>query len=66
MTTAEPLRERCPNGARSRVLVNLKPEEMADLKARAEKEGRTYSNLARLLIIRSMKADRDSSPTNAT
>jgi len=66
MTTAEALRERCPNGARSRVLVNLKPEEMADLKARAAKEGRTYSNLARLLIIRSMAADRDSSLTNAT
>lgn len=66
MTTAESLRERCPNGARSRVLVNLKPEEMADLKARAEREGRTYSNLARLLIIRSMRADRESSLTNAT
>ncbi|MGN7105195.1 ribbon-helix-helix domain-containing protein [Ralstonia holmesii] len=39
---------------------------MADLKARAEREGRTYSNLARLLIIRSMRADRDSCPSTAT
>ena len=48
------------------LLVNLKPEEMADLKARAEREGRTYSNLARLLIIRSMRADRESCLSNAT
>ncbi|WP_172830389.1 ribbon-helix-helix domain-containing protein [Ralstonia solanacearum] len=57
MTTADALRERCPNGARSRVLVNLKPEELADLKARAKKEGRTLSNMARHLIVLAMAAD---------
>ncbi|MHA6894767.1 hypothetical protein ACQUJT_11860 [Ralstonia pseudosolanacearum] len=58
MTTAEAPRERCPNGARSRVLVNLKPEELADLKARAKEEGRTDSNMARFFLIRGMTADR--------
>ncbi|MCL9854345.1 hypothetical protein [Ralstonia solanacearum] len=57
MTTANAPRERCPNGARSRVLVNLKPEELAALKARAVDEGRTDSNMARVLIVRAMAAD---------
>ncbi|MHA6907328.1 hypothetical protein ACQUJS_02665 [Ralstonia pseudosolanacearum] len=57
MTPAEAPRERCPNGARSRVLVNLKPEELADLKARAKEEGRSDSNMARFFLIRGMTAD---------
>lgn len=59
MTTDEAQRERCPNGARSRVLVNLEPQHLAELKARAREEGRTLSNLARHLIVRGL-ADRDS------
>ncbi|WP_145997214.1 MULTISPECIES: hypothetical protein [Ralstonia] len=54
MTTANAPRERCPNGARSRVLVSLKPAELAALKARAQDEGRTDSNMARVLIVRAM------------
>ncbi|RAA11424.1 hypothetical protein DOT79_20250 [Ralstonia pseudosolanacearum] len=57
MTTADALRERCPNGARSRVLVNLRPAELAELKARAAAEGRTLSNMARQFIVRAMAAD---------
>ncbi|QCX49850.1 ribbon-helix-helix domain-containing protein [Ralstonia pseudosolanacearum] len=57
MTTADASRERCPNGARSRVLVNLRPAELAELKARAAAEGRTLSNMARQLIVRAMVAD---------
>ena len=65
MTTADVPRERCPTGARSRVLVNLEPVHLAKLKAQAQKEGRTLSNMARHLIVQGM-ADRDSRSSSAT
>ncbi|MGA3706586.1 ribbon-helix-helix domain-containing protein [Ralstonia pseudosolanacearum] len=58
MTSDNAPQERCQNGARSRVLVNMSPEELVDLKARALAEGRTLSNMARHLIVRAMAADR--------
>ncbi|MHA6881518.1 ribbon-helix-helix domain-containing protein [Ralstonia pseudosolanacearum] len=58
MTAAKALRERCHNGASERVIVNVEPEVLADLKARAENEGRSLSNMTRFFIIRGMTADR--------
>ncbi|AGH85583.1 hypothetical protein F504_3072 [Ralstonia pseudosolanacearum FQY_4] len=39
------------------MLVNLRPAELAELKARAAAEGRTLSNMARQFIVRAMAAD---------
>lgn len=66
MTTAEAPREYSPDGARVRVQVNVEPEVFADLKAQACKEGRSLSNMARLMLVRGMAAHRDSRSTNAT
>lgn len=66
MTTAEASREYSPDGARVRVQAMVEPEVLADLKAQACKEGRSLSNMARLMLIRGMAAHRDSPPTNAT
>ena len=66
MTTAEASREHSPDGARVRVQAMVEPEVLADLKTQACKEGRSLSNMARLMLIRGMAAHRESPPINAT
>lgn len=66
MTTAQASREYSPDGARVRVQANVEPEVFADLKAQACKEGRSLSNMARLMLIRGLAAHRESSRTHAT
>lgn len=57
MTIVEVPRERCPNGASERVLVNVEPEILATLKARARKQGKSLSSVTRSIIVRGMAAD---------
>jgi len=61
-------RKRCPNGVRSdkRLQVSLAPDELADLKARAREEGRSDSNMARVLLVRAMAADQQELSGGAT
>lgn len=66
MTIAQVPREYNVDGARVRVQVNVEPEVFADLKAQACKEGRSLSNMARLMLVRGMAIHRDSTRTSAT
>lgn len=59
MPNAKAPASRAPRGVDSdrRIVTCLMPDELAAFKARAMEEGRSLSNLARLLIVRAMAAD---------
>lgn len=63
--TATP-RSRCPKGVDSvlRINISLMPEERGELLLRATQDGRTYSAMARIFLLRGMQADPNFSPSS--
>jgi hypothetical protein len=59
LTTKKAPKCRAPNGVNSidRISVALMPDERAELIKRAAEDGRTNSAMARVYMVRGMKAD---------